>query len=200
MKQIRFNSKRIKSTVILETVRTLNRGGIIIYPTETIYGIGGNGLSRSVYDRIDRIKKRKSDKHYLLLVKNITMIRKLGLSLTKTALNLARVFWPGPLTQIVAAGPAAPEVLLNKTGSLAVRISSLPFILKLFAHINFPLISTSCNLSGSDSELDKNGCDLELYCGPLKSRPSTIVDSRFAKPVLIRQGAIPFKKILNEAF
>jgi L-threonylcarbamoyladenylate synthase len=199
LKYIAFNRNRIRQTVLLGAATVLKRDGVIIHPTETIYGIGGNGLRKRVHSRINRIKKRASGKHFIVLVKNLKMIRELGLCINRTTLALARAFWPGPLTLVLESTPVTPVPLKNKSSGVAVRISSSPFIRKLFDFIDFPLISTSCNLSQSSRKIDKNLCDLELDCGPLNTRSSTVVDARNSEPVVLRAGAISSRRIKRES-
>jgi L-threonylcarbamoyladenylate synthase len=199
LKRIAFNENRIRRDILFNAAALLKRGGVIIYPTETIYGIGGNALRKKVHDRITRIKKRASDRHFIVLVKNLKMIRQLGLCINRRAMAMARAFWPGPLTLVLESTPATPVALRNRSGGVAVRISSSPFIRKLFDFIDFPLISTSCNISQSSRKIEKNLCDLELDCGPLNKHASTVVDARNSEPVVLRAGAISSRRIKRES-
>ncbi len=199
MKSIAFDIKRIPSSLIAEAAAVLKRGGVMIYPTETLYGLGGNAMQKRVHQRIFRIKGRPPEKHFILLVKDRHMIRRLGLEFPDLAKRLAKKFWPGPLTLILSTTKATPSALQNRSNSLAVRISSSPFIRKLFGAVDFPIISTSSNRSGSTAPVKQSLCDLVMYCVCPQGKPSTVVDARLNKPVLVRRGIIPFSKIKHEA-
>ncbi|MEW6041556.1 MAG: L-threonylcarbamoyladenylate synthase [Elusimicrobiota bacterium] len=199
MKYLRFNKNKISGSVIETTVDFLKKDGVIIYPTETIYGLGGNATKKRVINRISKIKKRPLDKSYIILVKNFFMLKNLGLNLNPLAKKLAKSFWPGPLTMILSSSKTTPVTIRNTSSTVAVRISSSSFVNKLFERINFPLISTSSNLSGYNKNVNRSLCDLVLFCGQLKAKPSTVIDVRGKKPILLRKGSIPFWKIKNAA-
>jgi len=114
-------------------------GQVAVYPTETIYGIGGRADSPDVRRRVALAKGRAADKEMLLVAADIRAFDGLGLEFTAAARRLAERFWPGPLTLVVPGADGAP---------VGVRLSSHPFLRALAGHFALPLISTSANLSG----------------------------------------------------
>jgi L-threonylcarbamoyladenylate synthase len=117
-------------------------GGVILYPTETLYGIGGRAGDVRAAKRIGRIKGRG-------LQPLIVLIDSIPFGLPPLAAALARAFWPGPVTLIVPANGAYPMEIQGPEGTIALRWSSHPVVQKLVASVG-PITSTSANRSGGE--------------------------------------------------
>jgi L-threonylcarbamoyladenylate synthase len=188
--------------VVEEALRVLRRGGIVAYPTETFYALGVDGRSRSACDRLFDLKGRPLEKALPCVVSGIRQLREVARGLEKSALPLARRFWPGPLTLVVEAEPGLAAS--SADGGIAVRASGLRLPRDLAAGLGGPLTATSANRSGAPpattaaevlSELG-SGIDLLLDGGPSPGGlPSTIVDVRGSSPRLLREGRIPFAEV-----
>lgn len=176
----------------------LNRGGVIVYPTETLYGIGALASNNAAVEKIFEIKGRPQGKPIPLLVKDMDMLSQIAES-SALATSLSEEFWPGRLTLILPLRSALSELITCGTGKIALRISSHPFLQSLFELISEPLTSTSANISGdqnlmSSEELFEtfNGkVDLIVDSGKIpESRGSTIVDLTLDVPQILREGDI----------
>ncbi len=190
-----------------EISNALSKGDIIVYPTETLYGIGGDPFAPgNPMKRIAHLKHRPLDQPFIFLIPDIRFLEENGIPLSPGVRKLTERFWPGPLTIILNVPLSSPLAPIAHEGSIAVRVSPHPFAQTLFRHRRFPLISTSANLSGASEEQArdpetiaktfKNEINLLITEGPLKaSPPSTLLDARSSPPRLIREGAIPFRDI-----
>src|SRR3989338_4385998 len=197
--RIKLTKKNEKELIDL-TSAVLHSGGIIIYPTDSSYGLGCIPKFKESVKKINRIKKRTKNKPLLVLIDSINSMKKYA-EINSTALKLSRKFHPGQLTIIADKKSSIPREVNEK--EIAFRIPKNNFCLKLLKKIKEPLISTSLNLSGKKSaynsiELKKfeGKADLVIDAGNLrKAKPSTLFDSRSNK--IIMEGAIQGNKILN---
>jgi len=180
-------------------VRLLNSGGIIGYPTETVYGLGGNAEDPEVIEGIYRLKKRDSQRPFLVLVAGQEHIHPFVTSISKEAEILMNRFWPGPLTLVFDASPFLPESLIGKKGKVAMRVSSDPVCRVLLEKYQKPFISTSANPSGMEParsaaevlEFFSGKIDLILDGGMrMTGIPSTILDISGETPRFLRKGSI----------
>lgn len=183
----------------------LKRDGVIIYPTETLYGLGGNCFSQKVIKRIFAIKYRSLSKPLSVVVSDLDMMDKIVKEKPITFNTLAKHFWPGPLTLVLKAAPILPSELLGPGGTIAVRQTGLTWLRRLISFCGFPLISTSANVSGQPSVLEpdqayalfKGKVDLVIDGGRLPGdRPSTIVDLTPPEPKILREGVISKEELL----
>jgi len=198
-------SSRLAVRLATEILRS---GGVIVYPTETAYGLGCDARDAKAIERIYRLKGRPSTKSLPVIVSDLKMAKKY-FSIDKRADALIRKFMPGPLTLVVKARKGKfPKMLMNK-GTVAFRISSHPFASAAARRCGFPITSTSANPSGTEviydsariRELFTGKADLIVDVGRLKRTrktiPSTIVDISSADIRILREGPIPFKSIAN---
>ncbi len=203
---LRLDPSHPEEQVIDRASRLLTQGEIIVYPTETLYGIGGKALDAGVVERIQSLKGRPDGRPILVIVPSEEQVAAVARNIGACARALMRAFWPGPLTLVLEALPELPAAVTGGTGSVGVRVPSHPVCLALLKRCGFPLTSTSANKTGAAtprtvSEIQAslgNGVALYLDAGELpESRPSTIVDARGGEPRLVREGAIPFEQILG---
>lgn len=180
-------------------------GKIFIYPTDTIYGLGGNPFNREAVRRINDIKGRDKSKQFIWLVSDLDVI-----------MNYAEINYESHLQFLKSIYPASVSVILNlnkKTidsvsyNSAAFRIPDQNFCTMLLSGINLPLISTSVNKSGQNALNDYNAIEKEfsedvdaLFYTKSKIKPiaSTIIDLTAEKPKLIREGTIKFVDLLEK--
>jgi len=182
----------------------LDGGGLLAYPTETVYGLGSRALVEDL-DALAALKGRPRGKPFLLLVCGRQMALDVGLDFSPAANALADRFWPGPLTQVLPGGEGRlPDELRGPEGGIAVRWTSHAGTAALIEQLEEPLTSTSANLPGGPTapgvqailedfaaHID-DGLLLVLDGGVLgNTPPSTLVDCTKARPELIREGAIP---------
>ncbi len=179
----------------------LAAGGIVAYPTETVYGLGCT-LDPAPLERLARLKDRRGDQPFLLVVRSADDVA--DLRWTAEARRLAETFWPGPLTLALADpdGRYPPEVR-SQEGTVAVRVSPHPAVAALLEAMGRPLTSTSANAPGAAPARDPEAAvaavtalggneEVVLLDGGAlpPSKPSTIVDCSVEPPRVIRIGAI----------
>ncbi|MCL5984975.1 MAG: L-threonylcarbamoyladenylate synthase [Actinobacteria bacterium] len=177
------------------SAEVIEKDGVILIPTETVYGLSCRFCSTEAIGRVSKIKAREVGKNYIVLISARDQLDNLGLIMNKDATVLADEFWPGPLTMIL---PGA------KGDALAVRHSSSAFINSLVDKSGL-IISTSANLSGRKSpavfyEIDREvleKVDLAVDGDPLPGVPSTILDMQQDVPRVLRQGIIDFDDIIS---
>jgi L-threonylcarbamoyladenylate synthase len=184
-------------------VAHLNAGGLLAYPTETVYGLGSRPRRADV-QALARLKGRRPDKPFLLIVSDRAMVEEHGLAFNETANALARAFWPGPLTLVLPGGSGRlPDELRGPEGGIAVRWTSHRGTARLVAALGEPLTSTSANLPGMPpapgaAAITRDfhgavqaGTLLVLDGGVLgNSPPSTVVDCTQTVPRIVRAGAV----------
>ena len=125
----------------------LSENKVLAFPTETVYGLGGNAFSKEVADQIYLIKQRPINKPFPLLI-TLKWLKKLCHWNDSRIDDLIEAFWPGPLTLILNSNPNLPKHLKNNSGTLAVRFSNSAVVQRLIELGEYPLIGTSANRSG----------------------------------------------------
>lgn len=182
----------------------IEKGTVFIYPTETCYGVGCDGLDDTAVEKVFAIKKRDPQKPCILLFKDIDMLRRYAF-LESEVEEKIKPYWPGALTVTLPAqsDTSLSPLVVSSTGKIACRISPHPFIQKLFETLSRPLVSTSANLAGEPAiytseeiiktfgQGDKNSPDIFVDAGNLPlTPPSTIIDIEGNKITVIRQGEV----------
>ena len=185
--------------IIGEAAAVLRNGDLVIVPTETVYGLAADPTVPDAVEKIYRAKKRPESKAIPRLADHIQRIRETGAQLNDLALRLAAAFWPGPLTLVLPVG----EI------SVAFRIPDHPVPLALIAAVGHVLAVTSANLSGESPArtaeeaaraFTREDVALCLDSGPVRGGiPSTVVRVLENELELIREGAIPFRRLKETA-
>ena len=129
----------------------LRRGDVIVFPTETLYGLGADALNHQAVERIFQLKGREARNPIPVLVDGPEMLRNLVAEIPPLAQRLMDRFWPGPLTLVLPARQDLPKPLLNASGGIAVRISSQSVATQLVQALGRPLTATSANPSGKEA-------------------------------------------------
>jgi len=178
----------------------IQAGGVIVYPTDTLYGIGADALNPSATERVHIAKQRRYRKPLLVIVPDVDSVSPLCREITPAARALMEAFWPGPLTLVLPASHRIPREVTQETGTVGIRLPSSSLCIRLLRLAGRPIVSTSANVSGEvplhsmddiESAL-RPYVDLLLDAGPLReSEPSTVVDVTAEVPRLLREGAIP---------
>ncbi|MBI4538856.1 MAG: threonylcarbamoyl-AMP synthase [Gemmatimonadetes bacterium] len=201
-----FGGRGWKKKHLGAIVEHLRAGGLVAYPTETVYGFGST-LAESAIARLTAFKGRDPGKPFLVLLTDEEMAP--GLRWTQAARRLAGAFWPGPLTLVLAAPEGAyPAGVRDARGGVAVRATPQREVRALLEALRAPITSTSANLPGGPPALSAReaaaavaalGGDDEVWVldgGSLpRSPPSTIVDCTEGRPRVTRTGALPVERI-----
>jgi L-threonylcarbamoyladenylate synthase len=164
----------------------LERGGVIIFPTDTVYGIGGDALRRSVLTRIRRMKERERQKPFPWLVSDVRMAERYGV-FTPSAQGLAKRFWPGAVTIVVRRRG-------SKRATIGLRVPAHPWLHRLIAAFGRPIIGTSANRSGKRPATTARAArrifpdaDLIIDGGLCDRKPSRVLDCRFGGVSILRR-------------
>ena len=193
MKILKTNQNEVDKNVIDEAVKVLADGGVILYPTDTVYGLGANIFNRKAVRKVYNIKKRSYLKPVSLLVSSkdaIPLVSKASLN----QLNFIDKYLPGPYTFILKKSKIVPRHLTSGSANVGVRVPKSEIACSL-AKI-FPITTTSANLSNKDTLdtpeeiLKQLGCEVDLIIdvGHLKSgNPSTIIDLTGEEPVFVKR-------------
>jgi L-threonylcarbamoyladenylate synthase len=208
VKPVPFRTEADVEAALDRVAGHLRAGGLIAYPTETVYGLGSRPRVADV-QALQRLKGRRPDKPFLLLVSDRDMAEAQGLAFSESAAALARVFWPGPLTLVLSGGGGRlPDSLRGPEGGIAVRWTSHRGMARLVQALGEPVTSTSANLPGAApapgaeaivrdfQEAVAAGRLLVLDGGVLgNSPPSTVVDCTQPQPRLVREGAVTLAEL-----
>lgn len=189
-----------------EAVVAFRGGGLIVYPTETFYGLGADPFNPEAIKKLFLLKGRPAESPVSVIVKDVEMLSRITARVPPLAARLMDRFWPGPLTIVFDALPGVPDELTAKTGAIAARVSSNPVCRRLLDELDAPITATSANPSGKDpaasvaAVLDyfESRIDILIDGGPLAGGAgSTIVDCRGDAPVIVRHGRITEAEIMR---
>ena len=187
-----------------EPAKIMKYGGIVIFPTETVYGIGTNGLNPNAVEKLYKVKQRPLSKPISLLVNSIDMINEIAKDITKLEYALIKEFFPGPLTIILKKKEIIPNIVTANSDTVGIRIPANEIALKLIEYSGVPIATPSANISGkiSGTNIDDIMKDFDGkvdWCiddGPSKiGFASTIVQVVDGIPNILRQGAITEEQI-----
>lgn len=182
-----------------EASAVIKRGGVLVFPTETLYALGCNGLDAAPIKKVFELKSRNPHNPLLLLISHPEELPPLVKEIPYSGRKLIEAFWPGPLTLIFKASDQAPDQATGGTGKVGIRVPGLLFTRELIKSAGVPLIGTSANISGKPAATNINdarnglaeGVDLYIDAGKLEGgSPSTVVDVTGAMPVVAREGSI----------
>jgi L-threonylcarbamoyladenylate synthase len=182
----------------------INRGGVIAFPTETVYALGADAMNEQAVQRVLHLKKRISGKPVAIFFPKLQDLKRFVKEITPSASKLIREFWPGPLTLIFRSKSSQMTYLTGIEGKLGVRVSSSKFVQSLLIETRTPLTATSANLSGK-SEPDSAEEVLSYFDGKIdlvingghsgSATPSSVVDVSEEIPILLREGRIPYEEL-----
>jgi L-threonylcarbamoyladenylate synthase len=202
---LRIDLDREDRDALLRIVRVLGKGGVIVYPTDTYYGLGTSGFQPEAVRRIYRVKQRDEGKPLSLVVSDYEMLQEVAADLPPVLPVLAAALWPGPLTVVLPASSRLPGVLLGAARTIGVRIPRLAWLRTLVRTAGFPLTATSANLAGSEAaaapgeaiRVFEGKVDLIVDGGATPGGPpSTVLDLSVSPPKILRQGAVSPERLL----
>jgi L-threonylcarbamoyladenylate synthase len=191
---------------ITEAIIILKQGGVIAFPTDTVYGLGANIYVPEAVERIYSIKERSHVKALPLVISRMSQMQEITDDFSPTAKSLTDHFWPGPFTIIVNKLKTIPDVVTSGGPTVAVRLSSHPVPIALINSLGNAITGTSANLSGRPSPkkaeevLAQLGNTVDMIIEDdedVSGIESTIVDTSTSVIKIIRKGAIPVEDIEN---
>ena len=209
-KVITIDQTSIDEEVLRQAGKVIKNGGLVAFPTETVYGLGGDALNKESSRKIYEAKGRPSDNPLIIHVCSMEDLKPIVEEIPETVYRLAEAFWPGPLTIILKKSHLVPKETTGGLDTVAVRMPSHPVAQKFIQYAGGYVAAPSANVSGRPSPtkakyviedmtgridmiLDGDGIDIGLE--------STIVDMTGEKPIILRPGYITLdmlEKILGE--
>ena len=203
LRDIKGQQKEIRDKVSA-AAKILREGGLVGLPTETVYGLGANGLDGAAVRRIFEAKGRPQDNPLILHVSGPQWLTRYCAQVPPLAYVLARKFWPGPLTMILKRDPCVPDETTAGLDTVAVRCPNHPVTLAIIREAGVPIAAPSANLSGRPSCTTAQDVledmDGKIQClvdgGPCAvGVESTILDLTCTPPRLLRPGGVPVEQI-----
>ncbi|MER3479340.1 MAG: threonylcarbamoyl-AMP synthase [Meiothermus sp.] len=188
---------------IEQAARVIRAGGLVAFPTETVYGLGANALDPSAAARIFEAKRRPSFDPLIVHVADREMLLGVVREVPPQAERLIERFWPGPLTLVLPKGPALPRIVTSGLPTVAVRMPAHPVALELIREAGTPIAAPSANpfgyLSPTRAEhverMLGEAVDLILDGGPTRYGVESTILLLAEKPVVLRHGAIPLEEL-----
>jgi L-threonylcarbamoyladenylate synthase len=187
-----------------ETTKILRGGGIVSFPTETVYALGGDAYNQEVVAKIYRIKRRDRSKPFSVFLKDAGEVRKVVDFISEDAQKLMEKFLPGPLTLVFkSSSPKLPFVLAGGN-RLGIRVSPSKLVYRILDEARVPITATSANISGKKSCIAANRVfyffngRIELILDGGRTKiflPSTVLDVSGEEVSLLRLGSIPVEEI-----
>lgn len=196
--------KEIDYKKLKECAKSIKNGGIVVFPTETVYGIGVNGFNEKAIKELYTVKQRPLNKPISLLVNNIDMINSICRDIKDLEYALIKHFLPGPLTIILKKKNIIPNIVTSNSDTVGIRIPSNEIALKLIEYSGVPIATPSANLSGKPS-----GTNLESIIKDFDGKVDYFIDGGNSKlgvsstivqiidntPHILRQNAITEEEI-----
>jgi len=201
---LRVNPTNPEPEHIREAAEVIRGGGLVICPTETVYGLFANAYNIDAVKRIFEVKGRLTSVALPVQVGDASSLEEVALELTECAKRLVERFMPGPITLVVWKNPELPDIVTAGGDTVGVRIPDHPVALALLREVGLPLVATSANRSGEPEPKDAEEAirqlgevvDIALDAGATRYRVvSTVVDTTVDPPRILREGAIPAEEI-----
>jgi L-threonylcarbamoyladenylate synthase len=197
---LRVDPKRPGKKEIAKAAKVLRRGGLVGFPTETVYGLGANLLDKKAIAKLYKVKRRPKAKPFTVHIENISSIKKLGCEITRPARALIDKYWPGPLTVILKCG---------KGKNIGFRMPDNIVALRLIKAARVPVVAPSANISNAVSPTTAEDVlaqmdgkiDILLDAGVTDvGIESTVVDMTVVPPRILRRGAIKEGELLRAMY
>ena len=192
---------------LLEVAEIVMSGGVIGYPTDTLYGLGCSLFDVSAVEMVARLKRRDPSLAVISLIPDATQVYGLASDVSEVAERLIARYWPGPLSLIFRASPVIPKQVRGAGDTVALRVPRDTLCERLLDRIGGPVVSSSANLTGHRpaetadevARIFGNQLDLVVDGGPRRGNvPSTLVDLSGPRPRLLRRGAVDVRGELGD--
>ena len=197
-------TSQIDPLALTSAVEVLRRGGIVAYPTDTLFGLGVDALNEAAVERIFEVKGRPQGMPLPLIIGEPEQLEMVADTVTECAWKFASAFWPGGLTLVVPVGPNVPALVTARGWKVAVRLPDHPIPRELARQLGRPITGTSANRSGgpdpstaeSVQNQFHNTIDMILRGGSAPAgRSSTVLDITGHQPKVLRHGAVSVEQL-----
>jgi len=200
---------KIKSRGLSEKIQKfLKEGKVLVFPTDTVYGILSDATNKSAVKKILKIKKRKRDKAIPVFIFDLKLAKKIA-EISSREEKFLKKIWPGKVTVVLKGSKNCnlPQILFSKEKTIGLRIPKYSLLNKILERTKLPLTGTSANISGFSASTNLKEVlsqfkgkrfqpDVVVDAGNLKpSKPSTVIDISKKKFFLIREGQVPKEKL-----
>ena len=191
--------QRPDPAVIKEAVEVLRRGGLVAFPTDTLYGLGADIFNAEAVARVLEVKRRPQDMPIPIFIAKMEEVNEVARELPGAAWQLAERFWPGALTLVLLAASGVPDAVTAGTGTVGIRIPRCHLVLEILASLGRPITGTSANRSGGPNPkevqqvLAQIGKEIDLLLDGGRvpgGAPSTVLDCTQIPFRLIREGVV----------
>lgn len=201
---VKINSRKPEKKVIQKAARIIKNGGVVAFPTETVYGLGANALSARAVKKIFKSKGRPSDNPLIVHISDALMLAGIVKEIPEKAIPLMKKFWPGPLTLVMKKTKKIPDIVTAGGDTIGIRMPAHPVALDLIRVSAVPIAAPSANISTRPSSteakhvLDDLGGNIPLILNGGKTSvgiESTVLDITSRTPTILRKGKVSKKDI-----
>jgi len=195
----------LPASIIEIAIKALKKGGIIAFPTDTVYGLAVDAQNDEAVGKLFKLKKRPSDKAVPIMISDIADIQLVATEFPENARKLCTKYWPGALTVILEKTDTVSSVITGGINKVGIRIPDHDLVLELLREFGEPLAVTSANISGEEAITDfvqladKFGRNLDFIIAGtvVHGRVSTVVDFTLNPPRVLREGVIKIDRELG---
>jgi len=207
-KVIKIDPLNFKSEDLEEAALVIKKGGLVAFPTETVYGLGGNALDANAAEKIYKVKQRPIDNPLIIHIQKIDQIFEVAADVSEEIINIAKKIWPGPITFVLKRNKVVPKITCGGRDTVAVRMPAHPIALALIERSGVPIAAPSANLAGKPSPtkaehvIEDLGDKIDIVIDGGETFfgvESTIIDVTKKPPVLLRPGPFTVEE-LNRLF
>jgi len=205
MHRVTIDPIRPAAMILAHAASVIRDGGLVAFPTDTVYGLGADPRLAEAVAAVCRVKGRTGQVGLPLVAADLEQVEMVG-RLTRLAAHLADRFWPGPLSVLIEAAPSVSGAIHGGSGLVAVRVPDHAVARGLARALGHPIVATSANRSGEPAATTPDevagalgeAIEVLLDAGASPGElPSTIVDATGAEPRLVRAGAITWARVLE---
>lgn len=196
-KIVSINPTNPQPRLIAQAVEILRHGGVICYPTDTMYGIGCDIFNQKAIKRVYQIKRRPKDKPFSFMCASLTNISQYG-HVGNTAYRLMRKNLPGPYTFVLSGTKLVPKIMLTRQKTVGIRVPDHPVCLAILEALDNPVLNTSATVGEDDEGLVRTCDDVErlfgkqvdliIDSGAIVPEPSTVISLLTEQPEILRRG------------
>ena len=205
-KVVKMDSENIDYSIIMEAADIINKGGVVVFPTETVYGIGADALNEEAVDKIFKAKGRPQDNPLIVHIADFDELYDLAETVPESAKKLAEKYWPGPLTMILYKKNILSDKITANLDTAAIRLPVNKIALALIRESKKPIAAPSANTSGKPSPTEASHViedlmgkvDMIIDGGSTDiGLESSVVDMTGEIPVILRPGGITQENIID---
>lgn len=206
MKSIKIDPEKPDSATIKLAADAIRRGELVVFPTETVYGLAADALNDDAVRQVFEAKRREENQPLPVQIARLDNLNQVSSDISKNAELLGKRFWPGPLTMVVKKNEAISDLVCGGLDTVGVRVPDHPVALALLKELGSPIVATSANLSGhkppqnADEAVEQLGDNVSVVLDSGESEigvASTVIDVTVDPPKILRLGTISREQILE---